>query len=84
MTTHEHVLSNGYTFLAVTAGQYGTWARATDPMTAIRNAAEEIGLFTVTPKSITPTKKGDANKTHENCEEWIEKVLSDIRESLAA
>lgn len=123
MTKHEHVLSNGYTFLAVTAGQYGTWARATDPMTAIRNAAEEngygndgkilvmcvygkngsvgcgsvggiyweegaeptpIGLFTVTPKSITPTKKGDANKTHENCEEWIEKVLSDIRESLAA
>jgi hypothetical protein len=116
----DHVLSNGYTFLAVTTGYYGSWAKATDPMTAIRNAADEagygdkkkvavmcvygkhgsvycgagggimweddqaptpIGLFTVTPKAITATKKGDINDLHEDCVEWIEKVLSDIEES---
>lgn len=116
----DHVLSNGYTFLAVTLGYYGSWAKATDPLTAIRNAADEngygdskkvpvmcmygkngsiycgagggihwendaiptpIGLFTVTPKSITPMKKGDINDSHESCEEWIEKALSDIAES---
>lgn len=43
MAKLDHVLSNGYTFLAVTAGQYGTWAKATDPLTAIRNAAAENG-----------------------------------------
>ena len=39
MAKLDHVLSNGYTFIAVTAGHYGSWAKATDPMTAIRNAA---------------------------------------------
>lgn len=39
----DHVLSNGYTFLAVTTGHYGSWAKATDPVTAIRNAAMEAG-----------------------------------------
>jgi hypothetical protein len=43
MAKLDHVLSNGFTFLAVTAGQYGAWAKATDPMTAIRNAADENG-----------------------------------------
>jgi len=123
MAKHDHVLSNGYTYLAVTAGHYGSWAKATDPMTAIRNAADEagvgelgkilvmcvyakngsvrcgsmggiywdegaepvpVGLFTVTPRSITATKKGDVRGVHEDCAEWIETVLRDIRESLAA
>lgn len=116
----DHALSNGYTFLAVTGGYYGSWAKATDPLTAIRNAANElgygdkkkavvmcvygkngsvycgsgggiaweddqaptpIGLFTVTPTSIKPTKRGDLNPEHESCEEWIEQVLKDIEDS---
>ena len=125
MAKLDQVLSNGYTFLAVTLGSYGSWAKATDPLTAIRNAADEhgysrygegdkkkvpvmcmygkngsiycgaggaiywendatptpIGLFTVTPKTITPMKKGDINDSHETCEEWIEKALNDIAES---
>ena len=36
--TPKHVLPNGYTFLAITAGSYGTWAKAKDPITAIRDA----------------------------------------------
>lgn len=39
----DHILSNGYTFLAITTGGYGTWAKATDPLTAIRNAAANNG-----------------------------------------
>lgn len=123
MAKHDYTLSNGYTYLAVTAGSYGSWARATDPMTAIRLAANEngygsknkvvvmcvygkngsvycgsgggicwddgeaptpIGLFTVTPRSITPTKKGDINDKHEDCVEWIETVLRDIELSQVA
>jgi hypothetical protein len=45
MAKHDHVLSNGYTFIAVTAGNYGSWAKATDPMTAIRSAADENGYL---------------------------------------
>lgn len=43
MAKLDHVLSNGYTFIAVTTGHYGSWAKATDPMTAIRSAADENG-----------------------------------------
>tara|TARA_R110000868_G_scaffold149021_1_gene371248 strand:- start:48 stop:422 length:375 start_codon:yes stop_codon:yes gene_type:complete len=41
--TTKHVLPNGYTFLASTANQYGTWAKATDPITAIKNAYKHDG-----------------------------------------
>ena len=41
--TSNHVLPNGYTFLAVTSGFYGSWAKATDPVTAIRNAHRDAG-----------------------------------------
>lgn len=41
--TNDHVLPNGYTFLAVTTGPYGSWAKATDPITAIKNAAASNG-----------------------------------------
>lgn len=39
----EHVLDNGYTFLAVTSGMYGYWAKAKDPITAAMNAAANAG-----------------------------------------
>ena len=35
----DWVLPNGGTFLACTAGSYGSWAKATDPVTAARDAA---------------------------------------------
>ena len=54
MAKLDHVLSNGYTYLAVTAGHYGSWAKATDPMTAIRSAANENGY-------------GEANKVTVMC-----------------
>ena len=38
--TKDWVLPNGGTFLASTAGIHGTWAKATDPVTAARNAAK--------------------------------------------
>ena len=41
--TPKHVLPNGYTFLARTAGSYGTWAKATDPISAIQDAFDCSG-----------------------------------------
>ena len=38
--TKDWVLPNGGTFLASTAGIYGSWAKATDPVTAARDAAK--------------------------------------------
>lgn len=38
--TKDWVLPNGFTFLASTAGLYGSWAKATDPVTAARDAAK--------------------------------------------
>lgn len=35
----DWVLPSGGTFLACTAGSYGSWAKATDPVTAARDAA---------------------------------------------
>tara|TARA_R110002096_G_scaffold80179_3_gene188037 strand:- start:70 stop:450 length:381 start_codon:yes stop_codon:yes gene_type:complete len=43
MEDNDHVLPNGCTFLASTAGPYGTWAKATDPITAIKNALKHDG-----------------------------------------
>lgn len=39
----DHVLPNGFTFLASTAGSPGSWAKATDPVTAARNACKYNG-----------------------------------------
>ena len=39
----NHILSNGRTFMAITTGHYGAWAKATDPITAARNAASANG-----------------------------------------
>lgn len=110
----DHVLSNGTTFLAITAGMYGSWAKATDPITAIKNAhrsaggkknaiyvihgvSDEIqctelggyqwdnknpptplGIFTVTDRSIKPVAKGDFNKNHSDCQEWMQDQLDDL------
>ena len=41
--TSNHVLPNGFTFLAMTSGYSGSWAKATDPVTAIRNAHSANG-----------------------------------------
>ena len=37
----DWVLPNGFTFIASTAGYYGSWAKALDPLTAVRNAARD-------------------------------------------
>ena len=42
-TTKDWVLPNGFTYIASTAGWYGSWAKATDPVTAARNAARYAG-----------------------------------------
>ena len=130
--TTKHVLPNGYTFLASTANQYGTWAKATDPITAIKNAHDHdgsdkvpiyvvygkdeeiyvsdfggynwktenpptpIGIFTVTARIIDteddyykedypiiqPVEKGDFNKSHNDCLEWMLENISNIEKSI--
>jgi hypothetical protein len=42
-TVKDWVLPNGFTYIASTAGHYGTWAKATDPVTAARNASNYHG-----------------------------------------
>ena len=37
---YSHELENGYTFLASTLGSPGGWAKATDPITAVKKAVE--------------------------------------------
>jgi len=39
----NHTLENGCTFLAVTGGSYGGWAKALDPVTAIKDAVRNGG-----------------------------------------
>lgn len=43
----DHILKNGYTFLALSGGYYGGWAKALDPVTAIKNAVKEYGANTL-------------------------------------
>jgi len=42
-TVKDWVLPNGFTFIASTAGWHGSWAKATDPLTAARNAVKNNG-----------------------------------------
>lgn len=37
----DHILKNGYTFLAITGGLYGSWAKARDPITAIKDVVRD-------------------------------------------
>jgi len=39
----DHKLKNGRTFLAITAGHYGEWAKARDPITAIKDVVRTSG-----------------------------------------
>jgi hypothetical protein len=39
----DHILENGRTFLAITGGCPGGWAKARDPITAIKDAASNSG-----------------------------------------
>jgi hypothetical protein len=39
----SYALPNGFTFLAVTSSDRGVWAKATDPVTAARNAHRDAG-----------------------------------------
>ena len=39
MSSEKFILDNGHTFLAVVQDLGATWCKATDPLTAIRNAA---------------------------------------------
>ena len=42
-TRKDHVLPNGNTFLATTASSPGHWAKATDPITAIKEVRRQEG-----------------------------------------
>jgi len=39
----NHTLKNGRTFFAITGGSYGGWAKARDPITAIKDAVKHSG-----------------------------------------
>ena len=39
----DYVLPNGYTYIAVSMGIYGVWAKAIDPITAIKNVFNQNG-----------------------------------------
>lgn len=38
--SNDHVLPNGFTFLAASTGLYGSWAKGIDPITAIKDVFE--------------------------------------------
>ena len=40
----DHTLKNGRTFFAITGGSYGGWAKARDPITAIKDAVSNSGF----------------------------------------
>ena len=51
----DHVLPNGYTFIAVTAGIHGVWAKANNPIDAIRDAfcnsgKESVAMYVIYAK----------------------------------
>ena len=50
----DYTLKNGYTFLALSGGHYGGWAKALDPVTAIKNAVKEYGANT--PRTPDPER----------------------------
>ena len=45
MSDTSHVLPNGFTYFASTAGYCGTWACDNDPVSAARKAAERNGPY---------------------------------------
>jgi len=63
---HDHVLPNGNTFLAMTASSPGYWAKATDPITAIKEVRRQEGSHW--PKGRVPITVfyGDAETLNAN------------------
>ena len=53
------MLPNGNTFLAITVGHYGAWARATDPVTAIRDVYKRNGSWDKKEKEAISVFYGD-------------------------
>ena len=61
---NDHVLPNGNTFLASTASGVGYWAKATDPVTAIKEVRRQEGSHWPKGKVPIPVYYGDAETLH--------------------
>ena len=63
-TRKDHVLPNGNTFLATTASGQGYWAKATDPVTAIKEVRRQEGSHWPKGKVPIAVYYGDAETLH--------------------
>ena len=61
---NDHVLPNGNTFLATTASGQGYWAKATDPVTAIKEVRRQEGSHWPKGKVPIAVYYGDAETLH--------------------
>ena len=61
---NDHVLPNGNTFLASTASGVGYWAKATDPVTAIKEVRSQEGSHWPKGKVPIAVYYGDAETLH--------------------
>ena len=61
---NDHVLPNGNTFLASTASGVGYWAKATDPVTAIKEVRRQEGSHWPKGKVPIAVYYGDAATLH--------------------
>ena len=61
---NAHVLPNGNTFLASTASGVGYWAKATDPVTAIKEVRRQEGSHWPKGKVPIAVYYGDAETLH--------------------
>ena len=63
---NDHVLPNGNTFLATTASGQGYWAKATDPVTAIKEVRRQEGSHWPKGKVPIAVYYGDNETLHVN------------------
>lgn len=63
---NDHVLPNGNTFLATTASGVGYWAKATDPISAIKEVRRQEGSHWPKGKVPIAVYYGDAETLHAN------------------
>ena len=61
---NDHVLPNGNTFLASTASGVGYWAKATDPVTAIKEVRRQEGSHWPKGKVPIAVYYGDSETLH--------------------
>jgi hypothetical protein len=61
---NDHVLPNGNTFLVTTASGQGYWAKATDPVTAIKEVRRQEGSHWPKGKVPIAVYYGDAETLH--------------------